>query len=80
MTQGKLVRTALYEEHKRLEANIVDFHGFELPIWYSNIKILKLSIVSESEFFDKLYLLFEDIGYILLIQFCLNHEIFKYLV
>jgi len=24
--------------------------------------------------------LFEDIGYILLIKFCLNHEIFKYLV
>ena len=31
------VRTALYEEHLALDANIVDFHGFELPIWYSNI-------------------------------------------
>ena len=31
------VRTALYEEHLALDANIVDFHGFELPIWYTNI-------------------------------------------
>ena len=32
------VRTALYHEHLALNANMVDFHGFELPIWYSNIK------------------------------------------
>ena len=37
MASGEPVRTALYEEHVVLEANIVDFHGFELPIWYSNI-------------------------------------------
>ena len=52
MTQGKLVRTALYEEHKRLEANIVDFHGFELPIWYSNIKDEHLATRSGAGLFD----------------------------
>ena len=38
MSDRPPVRTALYEEHLRLEANLVDFHGFELPIWYSSIK------------------------------------------
>lgn len=38
MSSGDLVRTALFDEHVALDANIVDFHGFELPIWYSNIK------------------------------------------
>ncbi len=38
MSDQPPVRTALYEEHLALEANLVDFHGFELPIWYSNIK------------------------------------------
>ena len=30
MATGNPVRTALYEEHVALDANIVDFHGFEL--------------------------------------------------
>ena len=38
MSTKALIRTALYDEHVALDANIVDFHGFELPIWYSNIK------------------------------------------
>ena len=32
MSEGPLIRTALYEELVALEGNIVDFHGFELPI------------------------------------------------
>ena len=38
MSQGEPVRTPLFDEHVRLDGNIVDFHGFELPIWYSSIK------------------------------------------
>ena len=38
MSDTPPVRTALFEEHVALNANLVDFHGFELPIWYSNIK------------------------------------------
>tara|TARA_Y100001958_G_scaffold152640_1_gene139099 strand:+ start:4920 stop:6032 length:1113 start_codon:yes stop_codon:yes gene_type:complete len=52
MSSGELVRTALYEEHLALNANIVDFHGFELPIWYSNIKDEHLATRSGAGLFD----------------------------
>ena len=52
MASGELVRTALYAEHVALEANIVDFHGFELPIWYSNIKEEHLATRSGAGMFD----------------------------
>ncbi len=52
MASGELVRTALYDEHVALEANIVDFHGFELPIWYSNIKEEHLATRSGAGMFD----------------------------
>ena len=47
-----LVRTSLYDEHVSLNANIVDFHGFELPIWYSNIKEEHLATRSNAGLFD----------------------------
>ena len=31
------MRTALYAAHVRWNGNMVDFHGFELPIWYSSM-------------------------------------------
>jgi len=46
------VRTSLYDEHVSLEANIVDFHGFELPIWYSNITEEHLACRSGAGLFD----------------------------
>ncbi|HJM55633.1 MAG TPA: glycine cleavage system aminomethyltransferase GcvT [Poseidonia sp.] len=46
------VRTALYDEHLSLDANIVDFHGFELPIWYSNIKEEHLETRRSAGLFD----------------------------
>ena len=52
MSSKELVRTALYEEHVALGANIVDFHGFELPIWYSNIKDEHLATRSGAGMFD----------------------------
>lgn len=52
MSEGKPVRTALYQEHVDLEANIVDFHGFELPIWYSSIKEEHLACRSGAGLFD----------------------------
>ena len=47
-----LIRTSLYEEHVSLNANIVDFHGFELPIWYSNIKEEHLATRTNAGLFD----------------------------
>ncbi len=52
MSDGVPVRTALYDEHVALNANIVDFHGFELPIWYSNIKAEHLATRSSAGLFD----------------------------
>ncbi len=47
-----LVRTALYDEHVELGANIVDFHGVELPIWYSSISTEHLATRSAAGLFD----------------------------
>ena len=52
MSDTAPVRTALYEEHLALDANMVDFHGFELPIWYSNIKQEHLATRSGAGLFD----------------------------
>ena len=52
MSNEPPVRTALYEEHLALDANMVDFHGFELPIWYSNIKDEHLATRAGAGLFD----------------------------
>tara|TARA_Y100000766_G_scaffold253657_1_gene238661 strand:+ start:199 stop:1314 length:1116 start_codon:yes stop_codon:yes gene_type:complete len=52
MSEGPLIRTALYEEHVALGGNVVDFHGFELPIWYSNIKAEHLATRESAGLFD----------------------------
>ena len=52
MSDGAPVRTALYDEHVALEANLVDFHGFELPIWYSSIKEEHLETRAKAGLFD----------------------------
>mgnify|MGYP003301318720 FL=1 len=52
MSEGPLIRTALYDEHVALDGNIVDFHGFELPIWYSNIKAEHIATRESSGLFD----------------------------
>ncbi len=52
MSESPPVRTALYGEHVALGANLVDFHGFELPIWYSNIRDEHLATRSGAGLFD----------------------------
>ncbi len=52
MTQRVPVRTPLYEEHVKLNGNIVDFHGFELPIWYTNISQEHLACRTSVGLFD----------------------------
>jgi aminomethyltransferase len=46
------VRTALYDEHVCLDAHLVDFHGFELPIWYSSITEEHLATRATAGLFD----------------------------
>lgn len=52
MSDHPPVRTALFEEHLALDANMVDFHGFELPIWYSNIRDEHLATRRGAGLFD----------------------------
>ncbi len=52
MSDQPPVRTALFEEHVRLDANLVDFHGFELPIWYTSIKEEHLATRNGAGLFD----------------------------
>ena len=52
MGDGNLVRTALYDNHLQAGANIVDFHGFELQIWYTSIQEEHISCRNKSGLFD----------------------------
>jgi len=46
------VRTSLYDSHIECGGKIVDFHGFELPIWYSSIKEEHMATRSNVGIFD----------------------------
>ena len=52
MSGGELVRTALFEAHVERGGNIVDFHGFELPIWYSSMMDEHLNTRENAGLFD----------------------------
>ena len=52
MSDTSPVRTALYHSHLESNAKIVDFHGFELPIWYSSIQEEHLATRSNAGLFD----------------------------
>ena len=47
-----LVRTALYNSHISAGAKMVDFHGYELPIWYSSIQEEHLATRNSAGLFD----------------------------
>jgi len=46
------MKTPLYEEHERLGAKIVDFHGWEMPVWYTGIKHEHMAVRSSCGLFD----------------------------
>ena len=52
MSDTSPVRTALYHSHLESNAKIIDFHGFELPIWYSSIQEEHLATRSNAGLFD----------------------------
>ncbi len=49
---GTLSRTACYEQHVIAGANLVDFHGFELPMWYTNIREEHIATRTTAGLFD----------------------------
>tara|TARA_B100001250_G_scaffold361966_1_gene340358 strand:- start:3321 stop:4415 length:1095 start_codon:yes stop_codon:yes gene_type:complete len=48
----KIRKTSLYEDHKNLKGNLVNFSGFLLPTHYSSIKEEHLSVRETSGLFD----------------------------
>jgi aminomethyltransferase len=47
-----LLRTACYEQHVLAGANLVNFHGFELPMWYTNIREEHIATRTKAGLFD----------------------------
>lgn len=47
-----LKRTPLYPEHKKLDARLIDFGGFEMPVQYSGIKQEHLAVRKHAGLFD----------------------------
>ena len=52
MSGGEPVRTALYDAHVERGGNLVDFHGFELPIWYTSMMEEHLNTRENAGLFD----------------------------
>ncbi len=46
------MRTPLYEAHQRQNAKIVDFHGWDLPVWYGGIKAEHMATRESCGLFD----------------------------
>jgi len=52
MSESEPVRTALYSAHVERGGNLVDFHGFELPIWYTSMMEEHLATRTSAGLFD----------------------------
>jgi aminomethyltransferase len=50
--EKRTVRTPLFGEHEKRGARIVDFHGWEMPVWYTGIKEEHLAVRSAAGVFD----------------------------
>lgn len=46
------MRTPLFHEHEKLNARIVDFHGWDMPVWYSGIREEHLATRRHAGLFD----------------------------
>ena len=49
---GTLLRTALYDEHKRLGARMVPFAGYEMPVQYAGIVVEHQAVRRRAGMFD----------------------------
>ena len=52
VSEGSPMRTALHQSHLDAGGKMVDFHGFELPIWYSSIPEEHLATRNAAGLFD----------------------------
>ena len=52
MTNTTLKSTALVDEHKKLGAKLVEFAGYEMPIWYQSAKDEHMAVRNRLGMFD----------------------------
>ncbi len=52
MKNGIPMRTALYDEHKKLNATMIDFHGWEMPLQYTSIIKEHMAVRTDVGIFD----------------------------
>ena len=52
MKNGTPMRTALYNEHKKLDAKMIDFHGWEMPLEYGSIIKEHMAVRTDVGIFD----------------------------
>jgi aminomethyltransferase len=46
------MKTPLHHEHEKLHAKMVDFHGWEMPVWYTGIKEEHMAVRRHAGLFD----------------------------
>jgi len=46
------MKTPLFHEHERLGAKMVDFHGWEMPVWYTGVREEHLAVRCSAGLFD----------------------------
>jgi len=46
------MKTPLHHEHENLKAKMVDFHGWEMPVWYSGIREEHMAVRGHAGLFD----------------------------
>jgi len=52
LKNGTPLRTALYDEHKKLNATMIDFHGWEMPLQYTSIIKEHMAVRTNVGIFD----------------------------
>ena len=46
------MKTPLHHEHEKLNAKMVDFHGWDMPVWYAGIKEEHMAVRMHAGLFD----------------------------
>ena len=71
-------KTALYDWHKSKGANMADFGGYEMPLWYSSAKDEHLAVLQQAGIFDTSHmavLLLTGQGAHELLQLCFSNNL-----
>jgi aminomethyltransferase len=76
--ENEIKKTALYDWHKSHGANLADFGGYEMPLWYSSAKDEHLAVLQQAGLFDTSHmavLLLTGQGAHGLLQLCFSNNL-----